>query len=395
VFAIGDSSGQSAGAIVVQGQTLPALPVALPPPPPPPPGAGNAAAPSRALAVASKAPSTSGQALSLVRAAPEKEKVAAGDKAFIIPGLQNRPFSEDDIRLAFDMMDLDVHGCIGASDIRRVTDLCGDPELTDAEIGEMIRLLDTDGNGVIDFAEFRKSFTDPLTIFRNFDIYRAKGETAAGTPQESTRGVEREAPRPVPETPPLGGAEGGDPRGQAVAEIAGKKALRPEFLRQVYQRFIEIDTEDYGFVTYEAFCLVLRRAQGPVMRRAFDAFDVERLGEIDLRQFVVGMSMFTSSPIQDKLRFAFMMYDEEQVGSISRDEFSELLKAMSPYLPSPRRENHIQRTYALHGLHPNARLSFNEFAAYAGEHADELVPSSGTPSSEDTGEATSTPPHNG
>ena len=41
-----------------------------------------------------------------------------------------------------------------------------------------------------------------------------------------------------------------------------------------------------------------------------------------------------------------MMYDEEQDGSVSREELAEMLRAMAPYMRSAHRDAHLERTAA-------------------------------------------------
>merc|ERR1719487_549536 len=64
------------------------------------------------------------------------------EKPFEIWGLQHRPYSDAELREAFDMLDLDKHGYIGPQDIRRVLDLCGEINVMDPEVNEMLRLVD-------------------------------------------------------------------------------------------------------------------------------------------------------------------------------------------------------------------------------------------------------------
>ncbi|EED17074.1 troponin C, putative [Talaromyces stipitatus ATCC 10500] len=56
---------------------------------------------------------------------------------------------EAELRAAFDVFDQDGSGTISADEMRRVMKSIGE-NLTDAEIDEMIREADTDGNGTID-----------------------------------------------------------------------------------------------------------------------------------------------------------------------------------------------------------------------------------------------------
>lgn len=302
-------------------------------------------------------------------------------KAFEIPGLQARPYHDDELQVAFEIIDLDRHGEIGATDLRRALQLCGEPEPTDAEVQEMIRLMDPDGSGSIAYDEFRRYFVEPPPLFRNFDLHRRGGEAA-------------EEEEVVPELPALDDGDAtpsairlesrkkkftikeqseGDPRAPCVKVLA-KHGITPEFIRDVYQTFVEIDTKETGFMSFEAFCKVFSQKPSEKMREVFDAFDAEREGELDLRQFVIGLSTFAKTNLETKVRFAFMMYDEEQDGSVSREELSEMLRGMAPYMRSAHRDAHLKRIYALHNLHPNSRVSFDELMDYMMENQDLILP---------------------
>lgn len=309
-------------------------------------------------------------------------------KSFEIPGLQARPYHDDELQVAFEIIDLDRHGEIGATDLRRALQLCGEPEPTDAEVQEMIRLMDPDGSGSIAYDEFRRYFVEPPPLFRNFDLHRRGGEAA-------------EEEEVVPELPALDDGDAtpsairlesrkkkftvkeqseGDPRAPCVKVLA-KHGITPatrrrfkEFIRDVYQTFVEIDTKETGFMSFEAFCKVFSQKPSEKMREVFDAFDAEREGELDLRQFVIGLSTFAKTNLETKVRFAFMMYDEEQDGSVSREELSEMLRGMAPYMRSAHRDAHLERIYALHNLHPNSRVSFDELMDYMMENQDLILP---------------------
>lgn len=99
-------------------------------------------------------------------------KSSSDGKAFMIPGLQGRPFTEDELSIAWDMIDLDRHDFLQTQDLRRCLELCGEEGVTDAELEAMIRMLDKDGGGKVFFPEFWEAFTDPPPLFRNFDLHR-------------------------------------------------------------------------------------------------------------------------------------------------------------------------------------------------------------------------------
>eukprot|EP00931_Biecheleriopsis_adriatica_P004743 TRINITY_DN106374_c0_g1_i1.p1 TRINITY_DN106374_c0_g1~~TRINITY_DN106374_c0_g1_i1.p1 ORF type:complete len:475 (+),score=114.94 TRINITY_DN106374_c0_g1_i1:66-1490(+) len=393
-------------ALQPQGQ-LPPLPAlaALPAPPPLPGGlpiSQDLTVPSTSLAIAG----TSGgkqlagsQAAAAALGAARVKAAPKGDseKAFVIPGLQARPYLPEELEVAFEIIDLDRHKEIGSTDIRRALRLCGEPEPTEAEVHEMIRLMDPDGSGSIEFAEFRKYFIDPPPLFRNFDLHRRGGgemdleadDPVSGLVDDGRKRTNSKATEPVADRQSTQGSKrkttrsttrsktkddgSEDPRLQYIPYIA-KGGLTPEFIKGVYQRFVEIDETDTGYMSFQAFCTVLGKAQSARMREVFDAFDADREGELDLRQFVIGLSMFATSGLEEKVRFAFMMYDEEQGGSVSREELSELLRAMAPYMRGPHRQAHLERIYAVHNLHPNSRLTHEQLMDYMYENKDMLLP---------------------
>ena len=57
---------------------------------------------------------------------------------------------EEEVRIAFEFFDLDGNGYISMTELRQVAVELGE-ELTEAEIDEMIREADIDGDGQVDF----------------------------------------------------------------------------------------------------------------------------------------------------------------------------------------------------------------------------------------------------
>merc|ERR1740129_1922125 len=89
--------------------------------------------------------------------APQKDVPV--DKA-LVPAFEHRPFSDEEIKQAFDTFDLDKNRFVGAAEISHILQVIGE-EVTDEEIDEMIRLCDADGDGQVTFDEFFKLMTNP------------------------------------------------------------------------------------------------------------------------------------------------------------------------------------------------------------------------------------------
>merc|ERR1711907_450253 len=96
---------------------------------------------------------------------------------------------------------------------------------------------------------------------------------------------------------------------------------------------------------------------------------------------IIGLSMYTTSSTEEKLKFAFMMFDEEQTDQVQAGDVQELFRAIAPHLSEDVRTAHVKRMYQLLNLNPSMGVMFDEFLDYTLEYADELVPASASPSS--------------
>ena len=59
----------------------------------------------------------------------------------------------------------------------------------------------------------------------------------------------------------------------------------------------------------------------------FQAFDNNRDGVLNYKEFIVGLSLTTKCDLDEKLHWAFNFYDEDQSGFISRNELYDVFNA--------------------------------------------------------------------
>ncbi|KAL5022771.1 hypothetical protein ScPMuIL_001926 [Solemya velum] len=60
----------------------------------------------------------------------------------------------------------------------------------------------------------------------------------------------------------------------------------------------------------------------------FRSFDKDGNGRVDFQEFLIGLSVSSSSDIEQKLRWAFDMYDVDGNGTISRSEMMDILNSV-------------------------------------------------------------------
>lgn len=78
---------------------------------------------------------------------------------------------------------------------------------------------------------------------------------------------------------------------------------------------------------YAEFCEVMQVEPSPAVERLFSLFDRENKGHIDLREFMIALSNFCGASKEEKLRFAFTVFDEDGNGAITKQELVKILKS--------------------------------------------------------------------
>ena len=106
-------------------------------------------------------------------------------------------------------------------------------------------------------------------------------------------------------------------------------AVAPNQLKKYYERFIQIDRDGSGSITYEEFCLVLEDEDSELLRSLFDIFDLDGSGALEMIEFIVGLSSYcTGTTNEERMKFAFMICDSDQSGQLDREMISKILSAM-------------------------------------------------------------------
>lgn len=218
-------------------------------------------------------------------------------------------FSDDEILEAFRAFDLDKNNFVGAAEIRHVLINIGE-QVTDEEVDEMIRMVDFDGDGQVSWAEFYSMVTG--------------GKTPPAELGGDSSG------KAAPGMAPITGAnvvQSRNKKKQCLEEFAKENNLKPESIKKSYKRFQVVDKDKSGLIDYTEFCEVFQVDPSSQCENVFKLYDYDKTGQIDAREFLIAVSNYTGAGKEDKLKFAFMTFDEDGNGVITKAELIKILKA--------------------------------------------------------------------
>ena len=94
-----------------------------------------------------------------------------------------------------------------------------------------------------------------------------------------------------------------------------------------------------------------------------EVFDEDNSGDVDFQEFISGLSIFSGRGGKDeKLKFAFKIYDIDKDGFISNGELYIVLKIMvGNNLEDEQLQQIVDRTIMENDVDGDGKLSFEEF----------------------------------
>lgn len=276
------------------------------------------------------------------------------------PGVEHRPFSDNEIKSAFDCFDLDKNRFVGAAEIRHILTLIGE-NATDEEIDEMIRMCDTDGDGQVTFDEFQKLMATPLQAPPPPPAQPKAAPSAMGV---VPKGGFSSAPiqKKNLKAGEAFGSDGAD-LGGLLNQFTGGTKMKPAQIKKIYKKFQDVDVDGSGAIDYPEFLQVLGSEDGTLSRQMFRMFDLDGSGTVELKEFIVVLSRYTSATKTDKLKFAFMMFDEDGSGFIEKNELMRILQSnfVSEGLSQAELDERAAEVFTSLNLPPDSRISYEQF----------------------------------
>eukprot|EP01129_Flabellula_baltica_P016589 TRINITY_DN892_c0_g1_i2.p1 TRINITY_DN892_c0_g1~~TRINITY_DN892_c0_g1_i2.p1 ORF type:complete len:156 (+),score=39.09 TRINITY_DN892_c0_g1_i2:45-512(+) len=118
-------------------------------------------------------------------------------------------------------------------------------------------------------------------------------------------------------------------REEDIEEMQKVSNFSASEIKQLYKRFKRLDRDDTGTIGTDEFLCIPELAMNPLAMRVISLFETDRSGRVNFQQFVQTLSVFSlKGTEEEKIKFAFRIYDLNDDGFIDQDELFEVLKMM-------------------------------------------------------------------
>jgi len=131
--------------------------------------------------------------------------------------------------------------------------------------------------------------------------------------------------------------------GNNASSLSDCVPLDNEEIRRLEIRFRKLDTNGSGTLSPEEITSLPQLDKNPLVKRVMDTFDTNGNGEIDFQEFIQGLSIFSAKSglsKEEKLKFAFKIYDMDSDGYLSN---TDLVKALKMMVGSNLRDAQLQQ----------------------------------------------------
>ncbi|WEW61952.1 Calcineurin subunit B [Emydomyces testavorans] len=150
---------------------------------------------------------------------------------------------------------------------------------------------------------------------------------------------------------------------QVINDIVSGSNFDHDEVDRLWKRFMKLDRDKSGTIERDEFLSLPQVSSNPLSTRMIAIFDEDGGGDVDFQEFVSGLSAFSSKGNkEEKLRFAFKVYDIDRDGFISNGELFIVLKMMvGSNLKDMQLQQIVDKTIMEADLDGDGRISFEEF----------------------------------
>ncbi|KKZ61280.1 calcineurin subunit B [[Emmonsia] crescens] len=150
---------------------------------------------------------------------------------------------------------------------------------------------------------------------------------------------------------------------EVLDSIVSASNFNRDEVDRLRKRFMKLDKDNSGTIERDEFLSLPQVSSNPLATRMIAIFDEDGGGDVDFQEFVSGLSAFSSKGNkEEKLRFAFKVYDIDRDGYISNGELFIVLKMMvGSNLKDMQLQQIVDKTIMEADKDGDGKISFEEF----------------------------------
>ncbi|KAF8897158.1 calcium-dependent protein serine/threonine phosphatase [Infundibulicybe gibba] len=156
----------------------------------------------------------------------------------------------------------------------------------------------------------------------------------------------------------------GQSQSQFMQDMEKRSNFTQPELARLKKRFMKLDIDGSGSIDRAEFLSIPKIASNPLAGRMIAIFDEDGGGTVDFQEFVRGLSVFSSrGGREEKLKFAFNVYDIDRDGYISNGELFIVMKMMvGANLRDEQLQQIVDKTMLQADRDGDGKLNLEEFA---------------------------------
>jgi len=158
----------------------------------------------------------------------------------------------------------------------------------------------------------------------------------------------------------------GNATSQVLENIVQGSNFNHEEVDKLRKRFMKLDKDNSGTIDRDEFLNLPQIASNPLAGRMMAIFDEDGNGNVDFQEFINGLSVFSNKGNkEEKIRYAFKVYDIDRDGYISNGELFIVLKMMvGSNLKDQQLQQIVDKTIMEADLDHDGKISFEEFSQF-------------------------------
>lgn len=292
------------------------------------------------------------------------------EEAFLIPGLDTGAISQDTVEELFQELDVDQKGYIAKADVRRLMAMFG-AEMDETDVEEMMRLVDPEGKQTVTLEDLMYGILSPGPLFFNTDMPTPTSALKLPTKKDK---LKLSKSRVVDEVE-MEFNRASEERRQLYSDLLSGSRLPAPEIKKIFARFQEVDKRNKGTVTYPEFLQGMNLMDSPASRRLFDVLDRDGNGQVDMKEFIIGLSQFTDVSNEERVKFAFRIFDRDNSGFIDKDELMRIVRSTAPtWAQTSWLNRRVEKLYNSIGLTRDQQIDLATFLRLARENPSIIAP---------------------